>query len=144
MKKIICVMLLLCVSCVYGGGEGDFGSEQIAKEYVKYLRMAGIGYCLGYDIEKLYDEFKMSWSKHVDKSARNAIINEIKDIADAQKGDLLPPNRKYDETALLFLNCFLMDYIEYRQAIQHIAEKYCVENCDALRRLRDSSCFMYE
>ena len=141
MKKIICVMLLF-VSCVYGGGE-EFDSVQIAKVYVKNLRTLGMGYCLGYDVEKLYDE--MSWFKHVDKSARNAIISEIKDIADTQKGDVPPPShREYDETGLLFINCFLMDHLKYREAMQHIAEKYCVKNCDAVRGLRDSSCLMYE
>ena len=133
MRKIICVMLLF-VSCVYGSSDEIGNNVQKAGVYVKNLSTVGIGYCLGYDIGKLYDEFEMSWFKHVDKSARNAIISEIKDVVDTHKQKSEPPhNRKYDETARLFINCFLMDYREYRRAMQHIAEKYCVENCDGLR-----------
>ena len=105
MKKIICV-ILLCLSCVYGGGDEGLSILK-AKNNIKYLKALGIGYCLGYDVEKLYDEFSMSWPKlDVDESARNAIINEIKALVDTEKSKLIKPTRKYDETALLFHDCF--------------------------------------
>lgn len=57
MKKIICV-ILLCLSCVYGGGDEGLSILK-AKNNIKYLKALGIGYCLGYDVEKLYDELKI-------------------------------------------------------------------------------------
>lgn len=57
MKKIICVMVL-CVFCVYGGGDEGLSILK-AKNNIKYLKALGIGYCLGYDVEKLYDELKI-------------------------------------------------------------------------------------
>ena len=136
MKKIVCV-ILLCLSCVYGGGDEGLSILK-AKNNIKYLKALGIGYCLGYDVEKLYDEFSMSWPKlDVDESARNAIINEIKALVDTEKSKLIKPTRKYDETALLFHDCFFIDSIGYREAIQRIAEKYCVKNCSSIEQLRN-------
>lgn len=57
MKKIVCV-ILLCLSCVYGGGDEGLSILK-AKNNIKYLKALGIGYCLGYDVEKLYDELKI-------------------------------------------------------------------------------------
>ena len=48
MKKIICVMVL-CVFCVYGGGDEGLSILK-AKNNIKYLKALGIGYCLGYDV----------------------------------------------------------------------------------------------
>ena len=57
MKKIICV-ILLCLSYVYGGSDEGLSILK-AKNNIKYLKALGIGYCLGYDVEKLYDELKI-------------------------------------------------------------------------------------
>ena len=57
MKKIVCV-ILLCLSYVYGGGDEGLSILK-AKNNIKYLKALGIGYCLGYDVEKLYDELKI-------------------------------------------------------------------------------------
>ena len=136
MKKIVCV-ILLCLSCVYGGGDEGF-SMMLAKENIKNLRALGIGYCLGYDVEKLYDEFSMSWPKlDVDESARNAIINEVKNAVDTQKKKLTTTKRKDDEKEPLFKNCFIIDSIGCRERIQRIAEKYCVKNCSRIDKLRN-------
>ena len=51
-------MILLCLSCVYGGGDEGLSILK-AKNNIKYLKALGIGYCLGYDVEKLYDELKI-------------------------------------------------------------------------------------
>ena len=51
MKKIICVMVL-CVFCVYGGGDEGLSILK-AKNNIKYLKALGIGYCLGYDVKTI-------------------------------------------------------------------------------------------
>ena len=45
-------MILLCLSCVYGGGDEGLSILK-AKNNIKYLK------ALGYDVEKLYDELKI-------------------------------------------------------------------------------------
>ena len=133
MKKIVCV-ILLCASCVYGGGD-DGVSIMLAKQSIKSLRALGIGYCLGYDTEKLYDEFQ-KWID-TNEADRNNVIDEIKAIVDTDKSIFIKPTRKYDKTAL-FEVCFLIDGAEYREAIQHIAEKYCVKRCREIKHFRDT------
>ena len=133
MKRVI-IVLCLCLSCVYGGGGGEMRMI-LAKKNIKNLRALGIGYCLGYNVEKLYNELKM-WLD-VDESADNAIINEIKSAVDIEKKKLITPKRKYDETALLFNDCFFIDSIGYRKEIQRIAEKYCVRDCSAIKQLKN-------
>ena len=51
MRKIICIMAL-CLSCMYTKGVNVGLDDLIAKDNMLYLRTLGIGYCLGYDIEK--------------------------------------------------------------------------------------------
>ena len=90
--------------------------------------------CLGYDVEKLYDEFQ-KWID-INKADRNNVIDEIKAIVDTKKSIFIKPTRKYDETAL-FEVCFLIDATGYREAIQHIAEKYCIERCSEIKRFKN-------
>ena len=47
----------MCFLCIWWRREGL--SILKAKNNIKYLKALGIGYCLGYDVEKLYDELKI-------------------------------------------------------------------------------------
>ncbi|AQQ59242.1 MAG: hypothetical protein SPJ83_02180 [Helicobacter sp.] len=141
MKKVL-VALCFCLSCVYSSSDRYNMSLQLhllkAREYIDALRSLGVGYCLGYDIEKLYDEAILWFG--FDDSKRNDVINEIKMLINTQKIEFVKPKRKYDEKAQLFHNCFLMyNSSVYQDEIENIAKKYCknAEVCENIKRLTE-------
>lgn len=118
--------MTLCLSCVYTKGVNVGLDDLIAKDNILYLRTLGIGYCLGYDIEKLYDSLE-HWFL-VEDSERYKVINEIKAYIDTAKTTFSKYREGYDESAELFNKCFFIFYsYEYKDEIMRIAKKYCSE-----------------
>lgn len=148
MKKIVCVMVL-CVSCVYSSELEIIIRKQDNIDSIKAL---GIGYCLGYDVEKLYDEGVTPILLGFDDNERNNIINEIKAVIDTINKEFLKyeanakkkllkfkkdlkyetstKNVRHSAETRLFYTCFnIYKSYMYEKEIERIVKKYC-KDCE--------------
>lgn len=127
MKKIVCVMVL-CVSCVYSSELEIIIRKQDNIDSIKAL---GIGYCLGYDVEKLYDEGVTPILLGFDDNERNNIINEIKAAIDTINKEFLKyeanaKNVRHSAETRLFYDCFIIyKSYTYEKEVERIVKKYC-------------------
>ena len=144
MKKIVCVMVL-CVSYVYSSEPEITIREQDNIDSIKAL---GIGYCLGYDVEKLYDEGVTPILLGFDDNERNNIINEIKAVIDTINKEFLKyeanakkelskfkkdlkyetstKNVRHSAETRLFYDCFIIyKSYTYEKEVERIVKKYC-------------------
>ena len=150
MKKITCV-ILLCVFCAQSS-EPEITIRK--QDNIDSIKALGIGYCLGYDVGKLYDEGVTPILLGFDDNKRNNIINEIKAVIDTINKEVLKYEAnakkelskfkkevlKYEANAKnvrhsaetgLFYDCFIIyKSYTYEKEIERITNKYCNRYCE--------------